>query len=104
MIENNDDDKEIKEEKEENNNNCTNNKKEEKSKLEITFINNEQKIELECDSEITVEQLINLYNKKLGNNINNNIFLYNEKLLDIQDKSKIKDVLTNNSLILVNKK
>ena len=73
--------------------------------MKITFIFNGQKANLEYDSEMTVEQLINIYNKKFCNNIiNNNYFIYNGQKLDIKDKRKIKDVLANNSIILVNKK
>ena len=109
LIKNDDDNKEGNEENKNNINNDINNKKEEinssLSKLKITFIFNGQKANLEYDSEMTVEQLINIYNKKFCNNIiNNNYFIYNGQKLDIKDKRKIKDVLANNSIILVNKK
>ena len=95
---------------EENNiNNDNNNEKVEISlnltKINIIFTYNEENTILECDNEITVEQLINMYNKKSGNNIiENNIFKYNGKVLDITDKRKIKEVFSNNSIILVQKK
>ena len=103
----NDDDK--KEENKESNDNSNNSKKEEinlsSTNLNITFIYNEQKTNLVCSKEMTVEQLINMYKEKSDNIINENyVFLYNAKLLDIKDKRKIKAVFSDNSIIHVNKK
>ena len=75
--------------------------------LTINFeVENGLKTTLSCEKEMTLEQLFILFFKKINfeeiNDSESNIlFLYNSKELYIKDKAKIKDILKDNSKIVV---
>ena len=74
------------------------------SKLIINFKIDKETFKLLCEKDMTVEQLIILFNEKIDNDkkgINKDSFYYDCEKLDINDKSKIKDKFKNNSFIVV---
>jgi len=71
-------------------------------KLNIIFEHNGLKTNFICDKDMTVEQIIKMYNEKCNQNINKSIFLFNGQLLNVDDKRKLKDVIYNdNAMIFV---